>query len=91
MDLGTGGRRGLTFPERVDEPLGRDDMIGLEQQERKDDALAAALDDHRLPAVLDGERSEYSEIKPHENPITESVSPKSDVRAGAGNHAVNYT
>ncbi len=43
--------RGRLGPQHVDEPIGRDEPIGAEDEHREDQALAAAAERHLCPAV----------------------------------------
>ncbi|GAA3507051.1 hypothetical protein GCM10019017_01810 [Streptomyces showdoensis] len=58
LDLGArGGRRGGT-PDRVDEPAHRDDPVGLQEQDRQDDALTLGGDQRRATGTDDFQRPE---------------------------------
>ena len=60
-----GGRWGPLAPERVDQLVGRDDLVRPQEQRRQEGALLAGAERDRL-AVLDGfERSQKQELDHH--------------------------
>ena len=56
-------RRGLARPELVDQPIGGDDLVRVEKQERKERALLAVAQHDRLAMLDDLERSEQPELR----------------------------
>ena len=49
-------------PELVDQPIGRDGLVGMNQQDRQQRTLPAADDLDRPPGLVDFERAEDPEI-----------------------------
>ena len=60
-DLGGGGRRRLA-PEAVDQPVGRDDLVAVQEQERQQGALLGAAQGERPPIGARLQRSKDQEL-----------------------------
>ncbi len=59
-----GRRRRRLAPERVDEPVDRDELVGMEEQDGEHRTLLAALERQLRVAVADRERSKDPELHP---------------------------
>ena len=59
---------GASSPQPVDEPLGRDDPSGFEQQRREERALPLPAEGDRPARALDLERAQYPELERHGRP-----------------------
>jgi hypothetical protein len=62
VDAVEGARRRRFLPERVDQPVTRDDLAGVEEKECEQRPLLACAQLERLPAVAHLERAEDAEF-----------------------------
>jgi hypothetical protein len=64
---GLGCRRGTTLtPQLVDQPIGRQRLVGMQQQQREQRALLAPAERHHTALIEDLERAEDAEV--HSSP-----------------------
>lgn len=50
-------------PQQVDQAIGRDDLVGVQQQDRKQRALLAATERQALGVAANLQRTEYAELE----------------------------
>jgi hypothetical protein len=74
-----GRRRRALAPERVDQPLTRDDLVRVQQQQREHGPLPRTAERERSFFAHDLERSQQPEVQPpftgahvHNRPVSES-------------------